>query len=527
MERSVAKVVAQQIGRPRMRRASRVAKPLLLLGADSSRRVNDSYRIVRQLGAGGFGSVYLAESRVTNETVAIKHITKLGSQQDMKFLHSELESLLRLDHPNIAKFHRFFEDEQAVYVVTEFCSDGDFCELLGRGPRDAEVRQLFRDIVIAVAYCHAHGVVHRDIKFENCLIQSLPQQRRVGKVIDFGLSAIRREGDTEHWLNDTLGSRYFVAPEVLDTSISYGEKVDCWALGVMLYVLLTDEHPFAEQVSKLSDSQLLQMIASRALRTQPLEDAGVDEDARDFILSLLRRDPQERLDSQSALFHAWLDVKKQPFPLADGGARSSRPSAPDPNRSRLYSAPPVKLEEQLIARIRTFGSFTRFERAVLTLVAHYAEEREVSDVQAAFFQLDTSRSGTLTRPELRQGLEMCGHGMSDEEFEELFRSLDGDGTGEVAYTEWLAATMESHVLASKSAIEQLYNLFAEEGVVRCQRLRSVFGRDRSFAGILGESEGKEDATLNEQQFKALMWDIAASMEKGGTPRSEASPSSAR
>jgi len=124
-------------------------------------------------------------------------------------------------------------------------------------------------------------------------------------------------------------------------------------------------------------------------------------------------------------------------------------------------------------------------------------------LRAAFFQLDDGHKGTLSLEELGEGLAMCGHKLEQEELERLFGSLDGDGDGKIDYTEWLAATIKPSLLASTLAIEQLYSFFEDpgEGTVNCQRMRDA----------LGNWQNDDEDELTEEQFKSLMWDIAAGL----------------
>merc|ERR1712159_251659 len=108
---------------------------------------------------------------------------------------------------------------------------------------------------MAVSYCHNQGVAHRDLKFQNCLIQKYDcQKRRMCKIIDFGLSAIMRVGDQRgKWCREQLGTSCFIAPEVLEKPHpNYGRKYDCWAMGVIIYIVLTEEHPVAAMATEMS-----------------------------------------------------------------------------------------------------------------------------------------------------------------------------------------------------------------------------------------------------------------------------------
>jgi len=139
----------------------------LLLTPDPTRAWDKSYEIMDKLGNGAFGSVYRVQCIHTGDERAIKMIPK----GDVQYVHSELEAMVNMDHPNVAKLYEFFEDQDMLYLVTELCSGGDFTALNRHEDSMEEIRLLFREVVRAMAYCHHHGVAHRDLKSKNILVK--------------------------------------------------------------------------------------------------------------------------------------------------------------------------------------------------------------------------------------------------------------------------------------------------------------------------------------------------------------------
>jgi len=462
---------------------------------------------MRQLGEGAFGSVFSAKHVLTSEERAIKQIPKSDIQDDMKFVHTELEAMLKLDHPNIIKFYEFFEDDRMLYMVTEICSDGDFSDLGNSINDPQEIRLLFRDMMMGVAYCHDLGIAHRDLKFENCLVSKMGQVRRVAKIIDFGLAAIRQPGDkVGQWLNDQLGTRYFVAPEVIDDRTRYGVLCDLWSAGVMIYIVLTDEHPFAVDAMSLDTVPLFRKILNGRLRTEPMDYANIDKSARDLVTKMLVKKPEGRITAQKALSHPWLSLLEKVGGVQQVGDLGNG--------------------KAIISRIKSFASHSRFERAVLTLVAHGTTSKEVDDLRETFHKLDTSRTGSLSKDEIRVGLKQCSQKITEVELDQLFIALDANETGRIMYTEWLAATLKPSMVASDSAVKQLYNFFDLEknGKVTRGELLRVLGDEASVNEVLARGDVAGDDCLSESEFKALIHSIAESIEKRHGRTSTASTS---
>jgi calcium-dependent protein kinase len=481
-----------------------------------------SYKNLEKLGAGAFGAVYKAEALATGENVAIKNIALTDVAEDMNFVYAELEAMLHLHHPNVVKFFEYFEEESSLWIVTEICTAGDFSELNHGIDDPAEVKLLIRDMVMAMAYCHDHGVAHRDLKFENCLIAlSSKKKQRFGKVIDFGLSAIRRPGDKGQWLNDQLGTRYFVAPEVIDQKTYYDVKCDCWSMGVMLYIILTDEHPCCPDAHRLDTTALFRKILAGRIRDRPLQDAKVEPAAQSLVKRLLDPVADTRMDASGALRSEWLSNvndsrHKTGSILGASPIDASRRSSWFGSGGKAAPVPPTPMSRSMLKRLAAFKSYSKFERAVLTLIAHRSEDSHCAELREAFHQMDTSRNGTLSRHEVQAGIRQCGQTpFSEGEFEQIFDALDADGTGKVHYTEWIAATMKPSHLATDNAIKQVYAFLDldKTGKISPEELHRVLGCADSVREVLDKGDRNGDNHMNEQEFSALMRSTADRMER--------------
>ena len=121
------------------------------------------------IGKGGFGSVFIVKNKTTNVELACKKIAKykIESKEDLQTLYKEISLLSKLDHPNISKIYEVYEDEDAVYIIMEYCKGGELykkiIELLNKGELLTEeaIAQIFHQIMSVIAYCHNHGICHR------------------------------------------------------------------------------------------------------------------------------------------------------------------------------------------------------------------------------------------------------------------------------------------------------------------------------------------------------------------------------
>jgi serine/threonine protein kinase len=255
--------------------------------------LNGRYETISPLNQGSFGMVFQAKDLVTAENVAIKVITKSTASVNCPSAFAvderseELGVHLRLGaHDNVVNLLQSFETQNHIYLVLEFCSNGDLYEAIrfDKGPLETEhVRDFMMQLVNAVEYIHSKGIYHRDIKPENIFLT----QSGSMKLGDFGLAT----SDAWSW-EVAVGSDRYMAPEQYDpSSAGYSTaKADIWAIGIVLLNVLFQRNPFA--VPATSDP----LYADFALDRQTLFDVfpNMSQDTFEVIRHCLAIDPEKR-----------------------------------------------------------------------------------------------------------------------------------------------------------------------------------------------------------------------------------------
>jgi len=251
------------------------------------------YSTISPLNHGSFGMVFMAKDTRTNQTVAIKCLTKRSAANDAGFefaiddkseelvLHKRLGS-----HPNIVSLVDSFETDAHIYLVLEFCQRGDLYEAIrmDHGPLETEhVRRFMLQLVDAVAYIHSKGVYHRDIKPENIFLT----QDGSMKLGDFGLAT------TEEWsYENTVGSDRYMSPEQYDSAgAGYSPaKADVWAIGICLLNILFSRNPFTQPTE--ADPLFLDFSRDK----QSLFDVfpSMSQDTYEVIVQCMNLDPKKR-----------------------------------------------------------------------------------------------------------------------------------------------------------------------------------------------------------------------------------------
>ncbi|XP_002531530.3 phosphoenolpyruvate carboxylase kinase 1 [Ricinus communis] len=267
-----------------------------------SQALNREYLISEEIGRGRFGTVFKCTSRSTGHTFAVKSIDKSltsGDTLDAQCLLSEPKILRHLSpHPHIIQLHNLYEDDTHLHMVIDLCSNQDLHSLIissGGVLTESVARVFFIQIMRAVSHCHKYGVVHRDLKPDNILLDS----RNLIKLADFGSAeVITEEGGM---LNGVVGTPYYVAPEIL-SGREYAEKVDVWSAGVILYVMLAGFPPFYGETAV----EIFDAVLRANLRFPVRSFHGVSPAVKDLLRRILCKDVFKRFSADQVLRHPWI-----------------------------------------------------------------------------------------------------------------------------------------------------------------------------------------------------------------------------
>lgn len=265
------------------------------------------YRRVKDLNSGTYGRVQLAIDRTTNEQVAIKLIER-GSNIT-KYVERELLNHSHLLHPHIVQFREVFLTRDYLGIAMEYAAGGDMFQHVTkrRGLSENESRWFFQQLILGLDYSHQMGVVNRDIKLENTLLDG--STRPLLKICDFGYS--KHENDSLP--KSKVGTPGYTAPEVISNQHYHGQhyngqQADVWSAGVMLYVMLYCLYPF-ERPEDRNNDQRFQNILQRILRVDwSFPTAAlpvVSSECKDLISRILVGDPNQRITVQQILQHPW------------------------------------------------------------------------------------------------------------------------------------------------------------------------------------------------------------------------------
>ncbi|KPP75800.1 caM kinase-like vesicle-associated protein-like [Scleropages formosus] len=267
--------------------------------------VTDKYDIGHTLRVKEFCELCLAKERETGKVFFCKKFLKKDGRKVRKAAKNEIMILKMVNHPNILQLIDTFETRKEYFIIQELATGGDvFDWILDQGnytERDASC--VIRQVLEAVAYLHSLCIVHRNLKLESLMYYTENNHNKV-VLRDFYLSRYENDGITE-----PCGTPEYLAPEVVARH-RYGRPVDCWAIGVIMYILLSGNPPFYDDAEEDNTDQHNRIIFCRIVAGEFEFDSPYWDDispaAKELVCRLMEVDPMLRITAQDALWHDWI-----------------------------------------------------------------------------------------------------------------------------------------------------------------------------------------------------------------------------
>jgi serine/threonine protein kinase len=255
------------------------------------------YELLEEIGRGGQGVVYRARQKSLNRIVALKVIGlgQWATQAHLKRFRREAEAAANLDHPCIVPIYEVGEREGSCYFSMKFIDSGQLDEVARRTPISVRnAAELIAKLARTVHYAHEHGILHRDIKPGNILVDAKGEPH----LTDFGLARLLETKSTVTHTMDVLGTPSYMAPE---QASGHNEQLtsatDVYGLGAVFYQLLTGHPPFAAGTTY----ETVRLVLETEPRQPRLWDPKIDRELSTICLKCLEKDPKRRYSSALAL----------------------------------------------------------------------------------------------------------------------------------------------------------------------------------------------------------------------------------
>ena len=434
-----------------------MSEEVYFLGEEAHRDVNQYYEIAKnELGKGSYGTVQLGRLKGTKVNRAIKIIDK-SKVSNVERFRLEVEIMFRLNHPSILRLFDYFEDKKFIYLVLELCSGGELFDRIieKKYYHEDEARQIFKQIIKAIHYCHLNGVCHRDLKPENFIMLSQTDPYLL-KVIDFGLSRTfpntkdnnsntqtppyqndpkspmeidlnkqqKSRRQTKAVLKTKAGTPFYIAPEVLTGN--YTEKCDVWSCGVILYILFCGYPPFYGENNK----EILEAVKSGKLDFSTPEWKDKSKLAIDLVKKMIVSQ-DSRLFSDEVIKHPWM-------------------------QSKNYKVDLQKYKE-IIDNIVKFSKLPRIKKMILFFIAHNIYEEELIFLHEYFYLFDPNDQGSISEAGFKQILKERSS-FDDKQCENLFSNIDIFETKSLGFSQFISCALNLETFLSDKKLSIFFQI---------------------------------------------------------------------
>ena len=290
----------------------------------------DNYILDKQLGAGAFGEVYLSKLATDPSKLFATKVyerKKIEGTPHFNYLTNECNILHELNHPNIVKLVDVKKTKNHYYIMMEYCNGGElegalekYKEKYGKPFSEELVQYFMRQIIDAFKYIHANGVIHRDIKLENILLNykteedknNLNLMNATAKIIDFGFACKISGNNLAH---TAVGSPLNAAPVILkkmtgeSAKLGYDQKADIWSLGSICYHMLIGKPIF--------DAEDMDDLISKVEKGSYKLPANLSREIVSFLNGMLQYEPKNRLTAEQLSNHEFLRNNVKDFHKID------------------------------------------------------------------------------------------------------------------------------------------------------------------------------------------------------------------
>jgi calcium-dependent protein kinase len=442
------------------------------------------YKVLGLIAEGSGGKIYLVQHRDIN----LQRVMKVIETNNSNDYEIEINLLKSLDHPNILKIFEYFQVEEKIYLVLDYCKDGNLFEILKSKNifKEREACFIIYQILLALNYCHSMKLVHRDIKPENIMVSSVDSNGYCQiKLIDFDKAELLNNGN----LNEVVGNFLYIAPEVIDED--YNEKCDVWSAGVILYELLSGHVPF------LGDNQpdTCKLILDCKLNFDGNCWQSISSEAKDLISRMLKKNPSKRISAKEALIHPWIKE------MID---------------KENWNGTKPELFQAFLRNLKSFRQSYKIPLVSSMVIVHSLTQTEdIKEMEKVFRNLDSDNDGRLNKADFKKLLDISTKEDTtlNGEMLEIFNNCDIDSSGFIEFEEFFCACIDKRKLIKDNYLKLAFDFFDKDGskVITLKDLQLALGGGGEkvvsmnlVVKMLGEIDRSNDGRISYEEFNRFM-----------------------
>lgn len=504
----------------------------------------DDYEKIKFLGNGAFGSVFKVKKKNsgTRDIIrALKEISKealndnLESEEELK---NEIEVLKQLDHPNIMKIFEFYEDENYLYIINEFCGGGDVAGLNDKFGDFPEflLKYIMYQVFYAISFLHSNKVVHGDIKRENIayiyadenkdkeeldiFFKSFFSDKEIQyelaeasglenlsdkaleiakeltnftiKILDFGSAKMKKLINIKEKLTGVTGTAYYCSPEVIEEK--YDFECDEWSCGVMMYILLTGCPPFQGN----TEEEIFSNILNNEADFDNPKLKNVTENCKDLIKKLLIKDANKRIVASEALKHKFFNEGINIGNLLKGKFKENE----------------TILRGMIRRNMTERKENSKFKEVVIAYIAlNFSTKSVEKDARQIFMEISGGDKHFLIKKDtFVNKMEHICKNLSKNEIEDLFDNIDDNKTGNIEYEELIRALSDNEKILNDKNLKEAFQFFDKDnsGKISWNEIAEVVYPEgkiphntiQEFLKEIGQKD--ENMQIDYYQFKKIL-----------------------
>ena len=458
-----------------------------------TKNVFDIYDKVCLLGKGAFGSVYKVSRKNSGTRLIIRALKEISKEsmnvkpENEEEIRNEIEVLKNIDHPNIMKIFEFFEDEKNIYLINEFCGGGDIAQIHDKYGLFPEffLKYIMFQVFLAISFLHSNKVVHGDIKRENIafvyegknkekeeydeLFNRIFKDKEIQyelsyspgtdnlsenaqnllkeicnfemKILDFGSAKMKKK--VKEKLSGITGTVFYCSPEIVKDR--YDFECDEWACGVMMYILLTGYPPFLGD----NEEEVFQNILNNEINLNTPELKNVSESCKDLINKLLNKDYKERIKAEEALKHDFFNTGINVSNLLKGKFKENTEIL------KKFFINECKKKDKKTSKFRNM--------VIAYIALNFSDPNEEKKARQIFMEISGgSKHYLITKDTFVSRMELIFKGLTKEEIETLYYSIDENSTGNIEYEELIRALSNKEKLLCEKNLKEAFSFFDKD-----------------------------------------------------------------
>lgn len=461
-----------------------------ILQQSPSGNITQHYDFVKVLGSGAFGEVKLATQKVTGIRRAIKSVKKEADEASLREMELEVKMLKVLDHPYIVKLYEHYDDDRCIYLVMDFCSGGDLCQVIQTHAKthatrfeDCFVADVMRQLLTAIHHMHSHSILHLDLKCNNIMLTPskdtiAPSENNLTMrhqsvlvrphcmVIDLGVAKFFRAGNREYV--HPAGTPMTMAPEVWKGEMH--PQADIFSLGTVMFCLGAFDYPFKGFPLSAHRRAMIEYYGK-----QPKVDWSLLKLSREgmqLCKSMLQLQREIRpATAQECLEHDFITLNRLVPSSAQG-------------RDWIHDE---DLPDDIIRRLRAAPKRTVLYKSVAVSVARLWPANQMPLIKDSFLQLDRKgevQNGRLQKSVIRD--ELIKRGVDATEATKCAEAMDFNKDGVIDWTEWVATCIPLGDLE-----KELHTIFKsadadQDGLLSGEDLSRMLAMDNNSGRMLSE-----------------------------------------